>query len=99
MKDFVPYLTGNCRDAQGHVQAGIDKKHGVNWPKSVHCTEIDDHFSGKAIGMTETIKQALDGVDFLFIVRRRRSTYDLTQMLVKVLSGKKTKPASLLDND
>lgn len=45
----------------------------TSWSMSMPGHEIDDYFSGLGIGKTETIKQALDGVDFLFIVRRRRS--------------------------
>ncbi|KAL7486811.1 hypothetical protein ACHAW6_012417 [Cyclotella cf. meneghiniana] len=33
-------------------------------PKTVLGDEIDNHFIGKPIGSTETMKQALDGVDY-----------------------------------
>lgn len=45
---------------------------GVNWLKSMQGNEVHNHFSGKAFGSTETIKQALEWVDFLFIAKRKR---------------------------
>ncbi|KAL7482881.1 hypothetical protein ACHAW6_008539 [Cyclotella cf. meneghiniana] len=61
----------NCGDAlEGCVCAGIDTNVQSKLAKvgARRC-----NFSGKAIRSTETIKQALDGVDSLFTVRKKRN--------------------------
>ncbi|KAL7474014.1 hypothetical protein ACHAW6_000013 [Cyclotella cf. meneghiniana] len=58
------HQTGKWKCIKGCKWADIDKKPGANWPKLVLGDEIDNHFIGKAIRSNETMKQAVDGVNF-----------------------------------
>ena len=50
------------------------KNRGRYWPRQVPGDAIDQHFQGKDLGATDTLKQDIDGKQFLIPARRRRST-------------------------
>eukprot|EP00984_Skeletonema_dohrnii_P023854 scaffold12953_cov123-Skeletonema_dohrnii-CCMP3373.AAC.9 len=50
---------------KGVYGQSLIKKRGRYWPKDVPGDAIDEHFNGKELGTSETLKQVIDGKEFL----------------------------------
>ena len=78
----VTHYNGFCvtaRILELHI-FGVDgqtqiKKQGRYWPCNVPGHVIDEHFPDKEIGSRESLKQTINGIEFLYIVKGRRNMF------------------------